>query len=79
MIIKDKVKLPKEAGPIPWIAAIFVNIIFILAMLLVISALALVPSSNIPDSMMMIRRVIKTSSVSYHKYNRMNFPNSLFC
>jgi len=39
MITKDKVKLPKEAGPIPWIAAIFVNIIFILAMLLVIFGL----------------------------------------
>jgi hypothetical protein len=39
MITKDKDKLPKEAGPIPWIAAIFVNIIFILAILLVIFGL----------------------------------------
>jgi len=37
MITKDK--LPKEAGPVPWIAAIFVNFIFILTILLVIFGL----------------------------------------
>jgi hypothetical protein len=36
---KDKDKLPKEAGPVPWSAAIFVNFIFILAILLVIFGL----------------------------------------
>ena len=39
MITKDKDKLPKEAGPVPWSAAIFVNFIFILGILLVIFGL----------------------------------------
>jgi hypothetical protein len=39
MITKDKDKLSKEAGSVPWSAAIFVNFIFILAILLVIFGL----------------------------------------
>jgi hypothetical protein len=39
MISKDKNKLSKEAGPVPWSAAIFFNFIFILAILLVIFGL----------------------------------------
>ena len=39
MITKDKDKLPKSAGSVPWIVAIFVDLIIILVILLIIYGL----------------------------------------
>ena len=39
MITKDKDKSPKSAGSVPWIVAIFVDLIIILVILLIIYSL----------------------------------------